>query len=245
MPGQTVLIVEKDEFLRVAMRHSLQRSGYSVLESGTGAKAKSLAAAHQPSLILMDLGLPDGDGLEVAQELRRGPKTSRIPIAVLIGEPVLGQRAELMANLCAGSIPKPVMLDRLERDLRLILSLARGRVPRRFRRYLVDIPAFYRRIGGDDDAGADYSSGMVRSLSEGGLSIELPNPLPMATLLHVRLQLSGGEACAGGKVVYARFRGDKKSENGFYIHGVQFTEIEPHTMDRLKPFMQSKASASR
>jgi len=211
MQTHTILVVEPAEHFRAAIRRSLQQSGYRVLESTTGAGALTLAAAQRPNLILMDVELPDGDGLEVAQELRRRQETSRIPIVVLSGEGALGQRAALIAAFCAGSIPKSVALERLERDLRLLLSMARTYVPRRFLRYPVEIPAFYRRKAeastGEEEAGA----GIVRTLSEGGARFDLPNPMPAATILDLRLQTPGGEVSTAGKVVYSRHRVDKKA----------------------------------
>ncbi len=116
MQGYKVLVVEQDAALRLGLRHSLERLGYSVVESGTGAAALTHAEADGPSLILLNLALPDGDGLEVAEALRRGPRTSGIPIILLTAERVVGQRAERMAKISAGTIPisKPVMVDRLE-----------------------------------------------------------------------------------------------------------------------------------
>ncbi len=240
MQGYKVLVVEQDAALRLGLRHSLERLGYSVVESGTGAAALTHAEADGPSLILLNLALPDGDGLEVAEALRRGPRTSGIPIILLTAERVVGQRAERMAKISAGTIPisKPVMVDRLEMDIRLLLSLVRGRVPRRFRRYLVEIPALCRR--GDEE----YSPGIVRSLSEGGLAIELPTPVPAASLAHLRLQVPGGEVHAAGKVVYSYFEGDKEAESGAYMHGVQFTEMDPQIFARLKPLLQNPGPTS-
>lgn len=244
MQTHTILVVEPAEHFRAAIRRSLQQSGYRVLESTTGAGALTLAAAQRPNLILMDVELPDGDGLEVAQELRRRQETSRIPIVVLSGEGALGQRAALIAAFCAGSIPKSVALERLERDLRLLLSMARTYVPRRFLRYPVEIPAFYRRKAeastGEEEAGA----GIVRTLSEGGARFDLPNPMPAATILDLRLQTPGGEVSTAGKVVYSRHRVDKKAGKSWYMHGIQFTNMDPKTFDLLKPLMDREAAAT-
>ncbi len=244
MHKHTILVVEQDGPFRAAIRRSLQRSGYCVLESATGTGALTLAATHRPNLILMDLDLPDGDGLEVAQELRRCPGTSRIPIIVLSGEAALGPRAGVITAVCAGSIPKAVALERLDRDLRLLLSLARRHVPRRFPRHPVEIPAFYRRKLGADAGDEEGGAGMVRTLSEGGVRFDLPNPVPAATILDLRLQTPGGEVCTMGKIVYSRHRVDKKTEKSWYMHGVQFMEMDPKTLNRLKPLMNMEAATT-
>ncbi len=90
----------------------------------------------------------------------------------------------------------------------------------------------------------EYSPGIVRSLSEGGLAIELPTPVPAASLAHLRLQVPGGEVHAAGKVVYSYFEGDKEAESGAYMHGVQFTEMDPQIFARLKPLLQNPGPTS-
>jgi two-component system cell cycle response regulator DivK len=244
MRTNTILVVEQNDQFRMAIRKSLQRCGYRVLESGTSAAAMTLATTHRPNLILMDPDLPDGDGLEVAQRLRRCADTSRIPIVVLSGKPALGQRAGIVAAICAGSIPKSVALERLEGDLKLLLSMARAYAPRRFPRYTVEIPAFYRRRMEADSGKEEAGAGMVRTLSEGGARFDLPNPVPAATILDLRLQVPGGEVSAAGRVVYSRYRADKQAEKSWYMHGVQFMDLDPKTFERLKPLMTMKAATT-
>jgi DNA-binding response OmpR family regulator len=65
-----VLLVEDERKLRELVRSYLERTGLSVLSTGSGAEALSMAAAAAPSLIVLDLGLPDVSGEEVARELR-------------------------------------------------------------------------------------------------------------------------------------------------------------------------------
>ena len=235
----TVLLVEPDEAVRQTVRRSLDRLGCSVVEATTGARALSLAEALFPSFVLMDVNLPDGDGVEFAKRLRQGENTRRIPVAVLAGEAVVGERAVIMAMFCSATIPKPVVPARLERDLQLLLSPARRIKSRRHTRYPVDIPALYRRPGGDGRE-VPFSAGVVRSISEGGLSLELPDSLPAATLLDLRLQVAGGEIPASGEVVYSKFRRDKDTDadGGCYVHGVQFTGLDEAALERLRPLLK-------
>jgi len=68
---QPVLLVVEDEApMRKFLRTSLANHGYRVVEATTGAEALALAKSHNPELVLLDLGLPDMDGLEVARRLR-------------------------------------------------------------------------------------------------------------------------------------------------------------------------------
>jgi two-component system phosphate regulon response regulator PhoB len=75
-----VLIVEDFEDLRNLVSFYLGARGYDVLEACTGRAAIEIAVIGNPKLILLDLRLPDLNGLEVARELRKLPQTEHIPI---------------------------------------------------------------------------------------------------------------------------------------------------------------------
>src|SRR5215472_3568864 len=66
----TVLLVEDERKLRDLVRSYLERAGFTVLSTGSGAEALSLAASASPDLVVLDLGLPDIPGEAVASELR-------------------------------------------------------------------------------------------------------------------------------------------------------------------------------
>ena len=76
----TVLLVEDERKLRELVRSYLERAGLSVLSTGSGAEAITLAAATSPDLVILDLGLPDIHGEGVARELRAAGK---VPILIL------------------------------------------------------------------------------------------------------------------------------------------------------------------
>jgi DNA-binding response OmpR family regulator len=78
--AQTILVVEDETKIRSLLRGYLERAGFSVLTTGSGAEALTLAATAAPDLVLLDLGLPDVPGETVAREVRR---TSRTPILIL------------------------------------------------------------------------------------------------------------------------------------------------------------------
>jgi DNA-binding response OmpR family regulator len=76
----TVLLVEDERKLRELVRSYLERAGLTVLSTGSGAEAITLAAAASPDLVVLDLGLPDVPGETVARELRA---TRPVPILML------------------------------------------------------------------------------------------------------------------------------------------------------------------
>jgi CheY-like chemotaxis protein len=76
----TILVIDDEPQIRRLIRNALTESGYRVLEADNGAAGVDRAAAEQPALVILDLGLPDGDGLEICRELR---SFTQVPIVVL------------------------------------------------------------------------------------------------------------------------------------------------------------------
>ena len=114
-----VLLIEDEDSVRRFLRPALAAQGYLVLEATTGAEGLALAASHDPELVLLDLGLPDLDGLTVTRRLR---EATRAPIIILSAR---GQELDKVQALDAGAddyLTKPFGLSEL---------LARIRVARR------------------------------------------------------------------------------------------------------------------
>jgi len=76
----TVLVVDDEPPIRRLLRTTLTADHYRVVEAGSAAAASQLTAAEKPDLVILDLGLPDGSGLDLIGAIR---KTSRVPIVVL------------------------------------------------------------------------------------------------------------------------------------------------------------------
>ena len=84
MPGRhNILIVDDDERVRRLLARYLTREGYGVREAGSGEEMRSRLDAMRPDLVILDLGLPDENGLNLARELRSG---SDIPIIMVTGK---------------------------------------------------------------------------------------------------------------------------------------------------------------
>jgi DNA-binding response OmpR family regulator len=82
----TILVVEDEAKIRSLLRGYLERAGYSVLTTGSGAEALSMASAAGPDLIVLDLGLPDVAGETVAREVRRSGPTPILILTARTGE---------------------------------------------------------------------------------------------------------------------------------------------------------------
>ncbi|MDE3033725.1 MAG: response regulator, partial [Acidobacteriota bacterium] len=92
-----VLLIEDEPQMRRFLRVVLEGSGHRFLEAATGQEGLTLAASHRPAIILLDLGLPDMDGLELAKRLREWCAT---PILVLSAR---GQEMDKIGALDAGA----------------------------------------------------------------------------------------------------------------------------------------------
>lgn len=118
----TILLVEDNEMNRDMLSRRLIRRGYEVLIAEDGATGLRLAHTATPALILMDLSLPDIDGLEVTRRLKADASTNHIPIIVLTAHAMMGDRQQ---SLAAGSDDydiKPVEIERLVGKIRALLE---------------------------------------------------------------------------------------------------------------------------
>jgi two-component system KDP operon response regulator KdpE len=80
-PPPKLLVIEDDPAIRRLLRVSLERAGHAVAEAATAREALSLLAIEKPEVILLDLGLPDRDGLELVQLLKRGGEATLIVVS--------------------------------------------------------------------------------------------------------------------------------------------------------------------
>jgi two-component system KDP operon response regulator KdpE len=116
MSDLTLLLIEDEPQMRRFLRGSLASTGYKLIEATTGEEGLSAAASHKPDVILLDLGLPDLDGLEVTQRLREWTAT---PIIVISAR---GQEDAKVAALDAGAddyLTKPFGLPELLARIRV------------------------------------------------------------------------------------------------------------------------------
>jgi two-component system KDP operon response regulator KdpE len=116
-PGR-LLLVDDDDALQRALRIGLSARGYEVVAARTGTEGLTQAALERPDVVVLDLGLPDLDGLEVLRRLRQW---SSIPVIVLSAA---GSESRKVAALDAGAddyVTKPFGMAELEARLRVAL----------------------------------------------------------------------------------------------------------------------------
>jgi len=111
-----VLLVEDNGDNASALVRLLGRRGYSVVIAESGAAAVRLARDSKPDVILMDIGLPDFDGLEATRRIKADPDCAAIPVIALTAHALVeDQRAALEVG-CIDFAPKPINLaDLLDR----------------------------------------------------------------------------------------------------------------------------------
>jgi two-component system cell cycle response regulator DivK len=108
MAGEQILVVEDNEKSMRLFRDVLLATGYRPLEATTGGQAVELAAEHAPALVLMDIQLPDMDGVEVLGRLRADERTASIPVLALTAQAMQGDRERFLAAGFDGYVSKPV-----------------------------------------------------------------------------------------------------------------------------------------
>lgn len=109
----TILIVEDNAVTRQIMRISLAAQGFHIVEAEDGRTAISKMVAHHPALVIQDLGLPDIDGLTLAQTLRALPGHEKVPIVAFSAFLDRLEEARSTDHLFAAFIPKPIEPSKL------------------------------------------------------------------------------------------------------------------------------------
>jgi two-component system cell cycle response regulator DivK len=108
MTGPQVLVVEDNERNMKLFRDVLQASGFRTIEATTGERAVELALEQQPDLVLMDIQLPDIDGVEALRRLKADERFGHVPVVALTAQAMDGDRERFLAAGFDGYLSKPV-----------------------------------------------------------------------------------------------------------------------------------------
>ncbi len=129
-PSPAVLVVEDDEATRQGLRRSLEREGWSVAEAVNGRDALARVAEAVPELVLLDLMMPEMDGFEFLDELRREPRWQRVPVVVLTAKELTAEeRGRLQGSVRRVLQKGACSRDDLLREVRrLVAACDRGAV---------------------------------------------------------------------------------------------------------------------
>ena len=128
MPGELILIVEDNDRNLELVRDLLQVSGYRTLEATDAESGVAMATSHAPDLILMDVQLPDEDGISAMHRIRAHPRLRSVPIVALTAFAMRDDRERMVAAGFDGYITKPIeMRPFLDEVARQCLSAPRER----------------------------------------------------------------------------------------------------------------------
>ena len=114
---KTVIVVEDEPDMAEMFAEMVRLMGLEVIKSHSGMRAIDLIAEKKPSVVLLDMMMPDVSGLEVLRHLRRDPRLSRIPVIVVSAKSL---PSDVRKGLDAGAsfyLTKPVSFDDLKRAL--------------------------------------------------------------------------------------------------------------------------------
>ncbi len=106
-----ILVIEDNETNLYLVRFMLEKSGYEVIEAREGAVGVELAIKEKPDLIIMDIQLPDIDGLEATKRIRASEAAAGIPIVALTSFAMAADREKALAAGCMSYIEKPINPD--------------------------------------------------------------------------------------------------------------------------------------
>jgi len=123
MPSKILYVEDNPQNMRL-VRKILTAAGYQVIEAVDGLSGIATAASQMPDLILMDVNLPDINGLEATSRMKASPELATIPVIALTANAMHGDRENCLAAGCNGYLAKPVMKNELLNTIALFLKTA-------------------------------------------------------------------------------------------------------------------------
>jgi DNA-binding response OmpR family regulator len=124
MSGKKIMIVEDENLQLTALARNLKSAGFEVVAARDGLTAISTARKEQPDLILLDLGLPAGDGFVVLQRLQMLLNTGTIPVIVVSSRTPIGNRDAALKAGAIAYIHKPVNMPILLKAINEALGIS-------------------------------------------------------------------------------------------------------------------------
>ncbi len=123
----TILVIDDERCIRELIRDVLEGRGCEVLEAADATQGVCLCRTSHPDLVLLDLSLPGGSGIEVLQSLQQWPETAAIPAVLMSGygmDETLGRR---LPRALAGYLTKPFGASELMRAVAAVLWCGPGK----------------------------------------------------------------------------------------------------------------------
>lgn len=106
-----ILYIEDNPDNRILVRRLLQSEGYTMLEAENASSAMQVLQQHRPTLILMDINMPDVDGYTLTNQIKAMPEMAGIPVVAITANVMRGDRERVLSAGCDGYIEKPIDVD--------------------------------------------------------------------------------------------------------------------------------------
>lgn len=119
---KTILYIEDNLHNRRLIRKALERRGYDVLEAEDGPTGLAMVRELKPPLVLLDIGLPGMDGLEVVGHIKADSRLRDIPVIALTASAMRGDRERFLAAGCDDYLSKPVQIKELIEKVTMYFS---------------------------------------------------------------------------------------------------------------------------
>lgn len=118
-----ILYIEDNFENRVLVRRILQAEGYQVLEADSAQSGLRIAQEQEPALIMVDINMPELDGLTLTSMMKADPRLNHIPIVAITANVMRGDRERTLAAGCDGYIQKPIDVDLFPQQVHQFLEM--------------------------------------------------------------------------------------------------------------------------
>jgi two-component system KDP operon response regulator KdpE len=126
MIGKTILIVDDDRHVLMALTARMKSAGYRVVAATDAISAVTTACKESPDLVVLDLGLPAGDGFAVLERMRAMPNLAPVPVIVLSGQDPIDNRQRCLDAGAVAFFQKPPDNREFFAAIRLALGETNG-----------------------------------------------------------------------------------------------------------------------
>jgi two-component system cell cycle response regulator DivK len=126
MPDKTILLVEDDFMNMRLVQHVLEAEGYNVVGATSGWEALNQIKNNLPDLILMDVQLPDIDGMTLVRIIRAGEAAQKTVILALTAYAMKGDKEKILNTGCNDYIAKPINVEQFIGTVRRYLDTGNG-----------------------------------------------------------------------------------------------------------------------
>lgn len=122
----TILIIEDNEKNMKLVRDILQHAGHATLQTASGNEGVRLARQHRPDLVLMDIQLPDIDGIEALRQIRTDPTLDAMPVLAVSASVMPEELRQIVASGFDAYVTKPISLKDFTATVRRLLEQGRS-----------------------------------------------------------------------------------------------------------------------